>query len=358
MSRSLAAALAALVVLAAGLTGPARSASAQPVQAGSADARAAQVMEALRASNWKKTIELATPLTTEHPENQLGWFALGYALHSQGKYAEALEPDQKAAAIQGTYTVDATYNAACALALLGRKDEAFEWLDKAREAGFVDVLHLDEDADLKDLHGDPRWDEFKAAMMNPSRGAPAKKAADKAPAAKDAGVMALTQSMDRGYSRIIWFDAKGPGPQISVDYGRADWKSEYNAAIEAGKLDGLRWRLGKDSWTTLDSNVDMKFGDVEVPAGQYYLVVSRAGGAYTLTFLDPAEIRRKKLDASGAKDTTGGIDVVIEHGAQTEEAATLAIELAKDDSAPNHGVLQIRFGLHRLWTKFSADLAR
>jgi hypothetical protein len=49
------------------------------------------------------------------------------------------------------------YDHACCLALAGRKDDAFERLRFAIGAGFADFKHLEEDADLASLHGDPRW---------------------------------------------------------------------------------------------------------------------------------------------------------------------------------------------------------
>jgi tetratricopeptide (TPR) repeat protein len=53
------------------------------------------------------------------------------------------------------------YNAACALARAGKKDQAFAWLEKAYSVGFDLEGYLDDDKDLKSLRADPRWAAFK-----------------------------------------------------------------------------------------------------------------------------------------------------------------------------------------------------
>ena len=57
------------------------------------------------------------------------------------------------------------YNAACAHALGGNTDFAFTWLNRAIEAGFLDVEHSQQDSDLSSLHQDPRWNKTMDAMQ-------------------------------------------------------------------------------------------------------------------------------------------------------------------------------------------------
>jgi tetratricopeptide (TPR) repeat protein len=52
------------------------------------------------------------------------------------------------------------YNAACAFCVLGRKAEALDALDKAREAGFRDPEWVRRDPDLAALHGDPDFERL------------------------------------------------------------------------------------------------------------------------------------------------------------------------------------------------------
>jgi hypothetical protein len=54
----------------------------------------------------------------------------------------------------------AIYNMACAYALKGDKDNAFEWLAKAEETGRVDMTQIEIDTDLESLRDDPRFREL------------------------------------------------------------------------------------------------------------------------------------------------------------------------------------------------------
>src|SRR5262249_37007980 len=49
------------------------------------------------------------------------------------------------------------YNAGCCFALTGKRDEAFRYLAMAIQKGWIDVAHLEHDADLSSLHADSRW---------------------------------------------------------------------------------------------------------------------------------------------------------------------------------------------------------
>jgi carboxyl-terminal processing protease len=58
---------------------------------------------------------------------------------------------------QGMKDADIFYNAACSLALAGKKEEAFNYLAQAVNHGFLDSEHLQKDTDLDSLHSDGRW---------------------------------------------------------------------------------------------------------------------------------------------------------------------------------------------------------
>ncbi|GAB3826327.1 DUF6624 domain-containing protein [Hymenobacter jeollabukensis] len=69
-----------------------------------------------------------------------------------GKLFDQALKDKKAHPGAGDY-----YNAACAWALAGNKDQAFRYLDLATAAGWENVAHLKQDSDLNALHADKRW---------------------------------------------------------------------------------------------------------------------------------------------------------------------------------------------------------
>src|SRR5687768_2419005 len=56
------------------------------------------------------------------------------------------------------------YNGACANALAGRTDIAFDLLRRAVDAGWSNGAHMAKDTDLASLHGDPRWQKLLAGV--------------------------------------------------------------------------------------------------------------------------------------------------------------------------------------------------
>lgn len=74
----------------------------------------------------------------------------GY-LHRTGRYAAAAALCEKLFGDDRSNRGMNAYNAACALARLGRSEEALVWLDRAVELGFADATFLDGDEDLASL---------------------------------------------------------------------------------------------------------------------------------------------------------------------------------------------------------------
>lgn len=76
--------------------------------------------------------------------------------YNQKDYAKSAE--LYAAAIErGDDDPDTFYNAACAFALSGQNDKAFQCLEKAIDQGWSNVEHLQKDSDFNGLHNDGRW---------------------------------------------------------------------------------------------------------------------------------------------------------------------------------------------------------
>ncbi len=84
------------------------------------------------------------------------------------RYAEAAENFSRVFSLNATIN-DAAYNAACAYALLGKPDQAFTWLEKAMQAGYLDVAHTKQDSDLNSLHSDSRWAALIAKMSEKNK---------------------------------------------------------------------------------------------------------------------------------------------------------------------------------------------
>ena len=113
----------------------------------------------VQAGDFPGAVLLLEPFVEANADHAPAWYFLGYALHAQGKFEEALPAHEKAASFPRTAGGGA-YNAACACAQLERIDEAFTWLEQAVAAGFDPSPRITTDPDLANLQGDPRLAPF------------------------------------------------------------------------------------------------------------------------------------------------------------------------------------------------------
>jgi hypothetical protein len=289
---------------------------------------------AVEEQRWADAAAAFRKLTEIDPQNARAWHMAGYCLHADRKLDEALQFHHKATEFPATRPA-ATYNVACVHALKGEKDKAFDWLAKAADAGFGDLDLLATDPDLDSLRADPRWEKFVAQVKS--------KPVDKS------AYQIFSANAARGSTRLLLWGSGGPLGQVHVDYGAPVWKEEHAGALTSPKFENHRWRLGKDFWTTLDTQLTLQIGGREVAPGAYYLTLERrADGRFLLALLDPDEIRRQKLDAYLAHKTTGGIEVEMKLGEADAPAEKLEIELVPDSGSKSKAELQIRFGPHML----------
>lgn len=296
---------------------------------------------ALAAQNWTEAEAAFRSLTESDPGDAQAWLHLGYALHAQGKLADALPIHQKAAQFAPTKGT-ASYNAACVYALQKDADHAFQWLEQAIAAGFGDALTMEGDTDLAGLRADARFAKLLAEARRKSSSTVQKP-------------FAVTTT--RGSARLAYF-GQGAVAQAMIDYGQPAWKDEYDQAITSGKYMGKRWRLGQDFWTHLDSFVPLTLGGTRVEAGYYYLVLEqRSSDQFVLTLLDPQAVRERRVDAFMAPQyRAAGIDVPLTHERLDQPAPRLTIDWTPGTDATK-GTLAIRFGPHELTTPYECHLA-
>src|SRR5262245_21940524 len=110
-------------------------------------------------------VSLAEEQARAHPDDIDALRVLAYAYTAVGRLEEALQADLRLVR-HDPKRAEFRYDLACSFALLDRKDEAFEELERALDLGFADADHFDEDPDLEGLRADPRWQAVRARLAD------------------------------------------------------------------------------------------------------------------------------------------------------------------------------------------------
>lgn len=105
---------------------------------------------------WKSEVPRFRATTAKYPSLGRTWFNLGFAELQTGENASSAQSFQKAAQL-GYRPATSAYNTACAYAKAGNNDAAFDWLNRARTAGFKLNHYLEDDDDLENLRADTRY---------------------------------------------------------------------------------------------------------------------------------------------------------------------------------------------------------
>ncbi len=104
---------------------------------------------------WAEAEKAYTAIVKTEPKNARAWFMLGFARHSQEKWKSAIRAFKKnvelANAAAGMYNVAAGYSR------LGKKNLAFEWLEKALNSGAAFGTNIDTDKDFDNIRSDARF---------------------------------------------------------------------------------------------------------------------------------------------------------------------------------------------------------
>lgn len=168
---------------------------------------------------------------------------------------------------------------------------------------------------------------------------------------------AFAQHETRSMARVVFFGGGGLAGEYSIQYGSPAWKADYDAGFE--KLTrGKRMRLGKDWWTTLDTFSPLTFGEkAELAEGSYFLALECSEkDEWSLVALDPAPIRKARMDAFASAKTTGGTLLPLAYETVAENTADLKIRFVPVEGKDLEQTLEIRFGKHRLTARVSAKL--
>ncbi|MBA2704614.1 MAG: hypothetical protein H0U60_12285 [Blastocatellia bacterium] len=107
--------------------------------------------------DWQAAAGYWASVVAENPVNAKFWEQFAQSLYQNKDYKQAIPAYQKALELGAGFPSNQAYNIACCYALLGAKESALKWLEKAFEIGFRDLDNAQKDSDLQSLHDNPRY---------------------------------------------------------------------------------------------------------------------------------------------------------------------------------------------------------
>jgi hypothetical protein len=153
--------------------------------------------------------------------------------------------------------------------------------------------------------------------------------------------IACAQGNPRGTAKLVL-----KGQTVSVEYGRPALKGRTVDQLLGQLGPGDVWRLGADKSTTFATGVDLAFGAVSIPKGEYSLWAQKAADGWKLVFNKQhgqwgmQHDAAQDLAATPLKETKGS---------KPEEMVT--ISLAKEGEG---GAITIQWGEKVLSASFKA----
>lgn len=159
----LAAALALCLALAASAPSSAQDSSAAAFLDTLARAEAASA-----ARRWKEAAALWEGVVRANPVEGRFWYQLATAHYNAKDYRKAIPAFERVLESGFGGAANAAYNIACNYALLGDKEQALRWLERAFAHKFPSLRHAQEDEDLRPLHDEPRFREL-VGLIDTSR---------------------------------------------------------------------------------------------------------------------------------------------------------------------------------------------
>jgi hypothetical protein len=155
-------------------------------------------------------------------------------------------------------------------------------------------------------------------------------------------VSAFAQRNPRGTAELTL-----KGKTVSVEYGRPSLRGRTVDQMLSQLKAGDAWRLGADKSTTFTTGLDLAFGDVTVPAGEYSLWMQKqADNSWKLVFNKQHGQWGTQHDA--AQDL---VSVPLKESQAAEPAEMVTITLAE---AGEGGVISIEWGTMKVTASFTA----
>ena len=120
----------------------------------------AQAEAKMQAQQWAEAAALWEQVVKANPVQGNYWERLGTAYYNAKDYRRSIPAFEKQIELGAGRTSNAAYNIACNYALLGEKELAIKWLEKALAMKFPSLQHAQTDTDLQSLHSDVRFQKL------------------------------------------------------------------------------------------------------------------------------------------------------------------------------------------------------
>jgi membrane fusion protein, copper/silver efflux system len=145
----------------------------------------------------------------------------------------------------------------------------------------------------------------------------------------------LAHGNDRGQAKATIDKA-----QVTIDYGRPALKGrDMLKRLSPGQM----WRIGSDSPTTIESNVDLDFGGTRVPKGKHILLARLAEPGKWMLVVSSKSVFDYDPSAKLA-------EIPLEYSEKSDPVEEVTIKLSNDGG---RGVIEIAWGTARLKGSFA-----
>ncbi len=140
----------------------------------------------------------------------------------------------------------------------------------------------------------------------------------------------------RAVTRVTWLGMSGE-QSLAIDYGQPTWRDGHDRFMAGQTAQYVR--LGQDTWTTLQTNVDLTFAGKRVPRGRWYLGLHRdEHQAWLLTLLAADKADSAGRPAGATIDGTPDLEIPLqlEHVATAVPKLDIALTAIRSEAAKDH----------------------
>jgi hypothetical protein len=110
---------------------------------------------------------------------------------------------------------------------------------------------------------------------------------------------------------------------------------------------GKVWRMGSNFWSNLYTDVPVTIGGKSIAPGLYFVGLQRSadGASWSLAFIDPAKVRKNRIDAFDIRKASVEFTApMTTESGPSETVEKLTITLSSSQSDIRTGTLKVAWG--------------